>query len=146
MWWLLFIYFRWIKAENNLLDHGKDSWILEGHSLCAELLAKHLCAPKLPFFFLDKDSICHRAIYSLQVRISMISNHSASLLSPWHHLCNTSTADDTYIPNYKHEAHALFTWEVFKLLSKVPFLFMLTCKRSLKCIYSIIYTLIYTFL
>lgn len=91
---LLFIYFRWIKTEDNLLDH-KDSWILEGHSLCAELLAKHLCAPKLPFFFLDKDSICHWAIYSLQVRISMISNHSASLLSPWHHLCNASTVDDT---------------------------------------------------
>lgn len=42
--------------------------------------------PSLPFFFTDKDSICHRAICSLRVRISMISNHSASLPSPWRHL------------------------------------------------------------
>lgn len=62
----------------------------EGHSLRAEPPSKNIYdVPELPFFFLDKDSICHRAIYSLRVRISMISSHSASLRSPWHHLCNS---------------------------------------------------------
>lgn len=86
-----------IKVQDKLLKHRRNSSTLEGHSLCAELLSKNIYdVPELPFFFLDKDSICHRAIYSLRVRISMISNHSASLLSPWHHLCNTSKTDDTY--------------------------------------------------
>lgn len=43
-------------------------------------------APELPFLFPDKDSICHEAICSLLVRISMISNNSAMQRSPWCHL------------------------------------------------------------
>ena len=44
----------------------------------------------LLFLLPDKDSICHRAICSLRVRISMISDHSASLRSPWSHLHSLS--------------------------------------------------------
>lgn len=63
-----------VKLEDNLLKHWRNSWTLEGHGLCAELLSKSVYdAAELPFFFLDKASICHRAIYSLRVRISMIS-------------------------------------------------------------------------
>lgn len=52
-------------------------------------------APELPFFFPDKDSICHQAICSLRVRISMISNHSTTLCSPWCHLYTHLSADTT---------------------------------------------------
>lgn len=74
---------QFIKAQEN-----------SGRSQAASRAAsKHSDdAPKLPFFFLDTDSICHRPICGLRVRISMISNHSASLLSPWHHLWNTQKA------------------------------------------------------
>lgn len=89
-------------------------------------------APELPFFFLDKDSICHRAIYSLRVRISMISNHSASLVSPWHHLCNTSQTDDTYIPLCELHIHALFSWWAFKTVSEEPFYIPTKLKMQFK--------------
>lgn len=112
---------QFIKAQEKLLNTRRSqpvSWAA----------SKNIYdAPKLPFFFLDKDSICHRAIYSLRVRISMISNHSASLLSPWHHLCNTSKTDDTYIPStsskpmlYSADRHLSYTL-------MYHFLFSLNC-------------------
>lgn len=52
-------------------------------------------APELPFFFPDKDSICHEAICSLWVRISMISNHSTMQNSPWCHLYTRLSTDTT---------------------------------------------------
>lgn len=52
-------------------------------------------APELPFFFPDKDSICHEAICSLLVRISMISNNSTMQHSPWCNLCTRLSTDAT---------------------------------------------------
>lgn len=53
-------------------------------------------APELPFFFPDKDSICHEAICSLLAGISMIPNNSTMQRSPWCHLqprLNTDTTE-----------------------------------------------------
>lgn len=52
-------------------------------------------APELPFFFPDKDSICHEAICSLLAGISMISNNSTMQRSPWCHLYPRLNTDTT---------------------------------------------------
>lgn len=69
-------------------------------------------APELPFFFPDKDSICHEAICSLLVRISMISDNSTMQHSPW---CNlyTRLSSDTTKPYDEGPAEYIFFWYFF---------------------------------
>lgn len=69
-------------------------------------------APKLPFFFPDKDSICHEVICSLLVRISMISDNSTMQHSPW---CNlyTRLSTDTTKPYDEGPAEYIFFWYFF---------------------------------
>lgn len=69
-------------------------------------------APELPFFFPDKDSICHEAICSLLVRISMISDNSTMQHSPW---CNlyTRLSTDTTKPHDEGPKEWIFFWYFF---------------------------------
>lgn len=127
--------FKGIKAEDNLLKREHNSWVLntgrsQPVSWAASKGKKNSDAPELPFFFLDKDSICHRAIYSLRVRISMISNHSASLLSPWHHLCNTSknTGYTHPIPQATHQA--LCFRQAFKATFQSTICILAKCEKD----------------